>query len=174
MNPALIVAIVWLLLLAVVLSRAIVVVPEGHAYVLERLGRYDRTLGAGLHVVVPFVDVVRHQHALAEQAIAVPGEACRTRDERQVWIDGLVTANVADARKASYETADYRAAVGQLARTILRRRVADVELDRLHADRDVTCASIAADLRAAVDAWGIAVIRYDITDISRHNKESAA
>jgi regulator of protease activity HflC (stomatin/prohibitin superfamily) len=85
-----------------------------------------------------------------------------------------VTARVADARKASYETADYRAAAGQLARTILRRRVAGVELDRLHADRDVTCASIAADLRAAAQAWGLAVIRYDMTGISRHNKESAA
>lgn len=86
-------------------------------------------------LLVPFVGAVRHTHSLAEQAIAVPGEPCRTRDERQVWIAGLVTATVTDARKASYETADYR---------------------------------------AAADAWGIAVIRYEMTDISRHNKESAA
>ena len=81
---------------------------------------------------------------------------------------------IADPRKASYDVADYRAAIQQLARTTVRRRVADVELDRLHADRDAVCAAVAADLRAEADDWGIAVLRYDMTDISRHNKESAA
>ena len=174
MTPPVFAAIVCLLLLLVVVSQAVVRVPQGHAYVVERLGRYHRTLGAGRHVVVPLLDRVRHRHPLAEQTIAVPSEPCRTRDDRQVWIAGLVAARVSDARKASYETADVRAAVGQLARTMLRRRVADVELDRLHADRVVTCAAIAADLRAAAGAWGVAVLRYDMTDISRHNKESAA
>jgi len=173
-SLTLVVPLVWMAVLIIVAMRSVWIVPEQHAHVVERLGRYDKTLYAGLHILVPFVDAVRHKHSLAEQTIAVPGEPCRTRDDRQVWIDGLVTAKVADPRKASYETADYRAAAGQLARTILRRRVAEVELDRLHAGRDVTCAAIAADLRAAVDAWGIAVIRYDMTDISRHNKESAA
>lgn len=170
----LLVPLVWVTMLIILAARSLRVVPEQHAYVVERLGRYFSTLQAGVHILVPFVDAVRHKHSLAEQTIAVPGEACRTRDERQVWIDGLVTAKVADPRRASYETTDYRAAVGQLARTILRRRVADVELDRLHADRDVTCAAIAADLRTAAGAWGVAVLRYDMTDISRHHKESAA
>ena len=174
MSASLIVAIATVAIVLLVLARSAILVPEQHAYVVERLGRYERTLDPGLRILVPFIDRVRDRHVLAEQAIAVPNEGCRTRDDRQVWIDGLVTARVADARKASYETADYRAAAGQLARTILRRRVAGVELDRLHADRDVTCASIAADLRGAAEAWGLAVIRYDMTGISRHNKESAA
>ena len=172
--PLVLIAMVWMTVLAVAAARSVTIVPQQHAYVVERLGRYHTTLEAGVHLRVPFIDVVRHKHALAEQTIAVPGEACRTRDDRQVWIDGLVAVKVVDGRKASYETSDYRAAIGQLARTVLRRRVADVELDRLHADRDVTCTAIAADLRAAADGWGVAVLRYDMTDISRHKKESAA
>jgi regulator of protease activity HflC (stomatin/prohibitin superfamily) len=158
----------------IVVSRSVTVVPEHSAYVVERLGRYENTLEAGLHVIAPFIDAIRHKHSLAEQTLAVPTEGCRTRDDRQVWIAGAVAMKITNARKASYEVADYRAAIQQLARTTVRQRVADVELDRLHADRDTLCAAVAADLRPAADAWGIAVLRYDMTDISRHNKESAA
>ena len=166
--------------LAVVVSGLIVlgltarIVPQQHVFVVERLGRYSHSLGAGFHVLFPLVDVVRHKHSLAEQTLAVPAEACRTRDDRQVWVDGAVVIRITDPRKASYDVADYRAAIRQVARTTVRRRVADVELDRLHADRDAICAATAADLRPVADAWGITVLRYDMTDISRHNKETAA
>jgi regulator of protease activity HflC (stomatin/prohibitin superfamily) len=174
MEGALIVFIVVALLVLLVIYRTAVVVPQQSAYVVERLGRYENTLEAGFHVIAPFIDAIRHKHSLAEQTLAVPTEGCRTRDDRQVWIAGAVAMKITNARKASYEVADYRAAIQQLARTTVRQRVADVELDRLHADRDALCAAVAADLRPAADAWGIAVLRYDMTDISRHNKESAA
>jgi len=158
----------------IVLGLTARIVPQQHVFVVERLGRYSHSLGAGFHVLFPLVDVVRHKHSLAEQTLAVPAEACRTRDERQVWIDGAVVMRITDPRKASYDVADYRAAIQQFARTTLRRRIADLDLDRLHADRDAVCAAIAADLRPAAGAWGVAVLRYEMTDISRHNKESAA
>jgi len=173
-SVPLIVAIALVAVGLMVIGLTAIRVPEQHAYVVERLGRYDRTLEAGFYLAFPLVDAVRHRLSLAEQALAVPTEACRTRDDRQVWVDGAVVIRITDPRKASYDVADYRAAIRQVARTTVRRRVADVELDRLHADRDAICAATAADLRPVADAWGITVLRYDMTDISRHNKETAA
>jgi regulator of protease activity HflC (stomatin/prohibitin superfamily) len=173
-STPLIVAVAVVVLSAAVAAAGLVIVPPGHAYVTERLGRYDQTLTAGMHVLVPFVDSVRFKHSLGEQTIAVPNEACRTRDEGRVWIDGAVTLRIADARLASYEVADYRAAAAGLARTALRRCIAAVDLDRLHADRLATGRAIVEDMQAAANAWGLTVLRYDLIDIRRHNKESAA
>jgi regulator of protease activity HflC (stomatin/prohibitin superfamily) len=173
-NGTLIGAIALVVSGLILLGLGATLVPDRHAYVVERLGRYDRTLDAGFHLLVPFVDVVRDKLSLAEQTLAVPAEGCRTRDDRQVWIAGAVAMRITDARKASYDVADHPAAIQQLARTTVRRRVADVELDRLHADRGALCAVIAADLRTVADIWGLAVLRYEMTDLSRHNKESAA
>ena len=153
MNGPLIVALALVAVGLVVLVLTAIRVPEQHAYIVERLGRYDRTLEAGFYLAFPVVDAIRHKLSLAEQTLAVPTEACRTRDDRQVWIDGAVVIRIADPRKASYDVADYRAAIQQIARTTVRRRVADVELDRLHADRDAVCAATAADLRPVADAW---------------------
>jgi regulator of protease activity HflC (stomatin/prohibitin superfamily) len=173
-NGLLLFTIVFMVWMLIVVAKSVVVVPEGHAYVVERLGRFDRALPAGLHVVVPFVDVVRHRHVLAEETLLVPNEACRTSDDRHVWIDAAVTIKVVNPQRASYETADYRQAISQLARVTLRQQISRLDLDHAFADQADVSAAVAKHLGAATETWGVAVLRHDVTDISRHKKESAA
>ena len=90
MTGALIVTFVLALLVLIVVAKTAVVVPQQSAYVVERLGRYSGSLGAGFHILFPFLDVIRYKHSLKEQAIDIPPQICITRDNVQVSVDGVL------------------------------------------------------------------------------------
>jgi regulator of protease activity HflC (stomatin/prohibitin superfamily) len=155
-----------LLVVAVIfVSRAIVVVPQQSAYIVERLGRYGGTLEAGLHVVLPFVDRISYRLTLKEVPYDVDPQVCITRDNSQVKIDGILYYQVTDARLASYGTSNFEVAIEQLAKTTLRSEAGKRDLDKLLEERATINQSVVAALDEASPGWGVKVLRYEIKDI---------
>jgi len=152
-------------LIVFVIARTAVVVPQQSAYVVETLGRYSRTIQAGFHILVPFVDRVAYRHTLKEQTIDIPEQVCITRDNVQVGVDGVLYLQVLDARQASYGVTNYVFAISQLAQTTLRSEVGKIDLDRTFEERALINASIVSELDKASATWGVKVLRYEIKKI---------
>ena len=165
MDPLILVVIVLAFLVIVVLIKTAVVVPQQNAFVVERLGTYSGTLGAGFHVLTPFVDVIRYRHSLKEQTMDIPEQICITRDNVQVGVDGVLYMKVLDAQRASYGISDYRFAIVQLCQTTLRSEIGKIELDRTFEERTNINMSVVAELDKASEAWGVKVLRYEIKNI---------
>ncbi len=146
--------------------RMLRIVPEEEAWLIENFGKYKRTLGPGLHLVVPVVQRVAYEQMLKEEAIDVPPQICITKDNVQVSVDGILYLKVFDAYKASYGTEDYRFATAQLAQTTMRSEIGKIELDRTFSERDAINDAIVAAVDEASDPWGIKVTRYEIKDIT--------
>jgi regulator of protease activity HflC (stomatin/prohibitin superfamily) len=163
-------SLILLLILAmfvlVVIARTAIVVPQQSAYVVERLGRYSGTLGAGFHILLPFVDVIRYRHSLKEQAIDIPAQVCITRDNVQVGVDGILYLKVLNPERASYGISDYVFAISQLAQTTLRSEIGKIDLDRTFEERSNINAQLVAELDKASEAWGVKVLRYEIKNIT--------
>jgi regulator of protease activity HflC (stomatin/prohibitin superfamily) len=166
MSGSLLVFLVLAGLVVLVLARSAVVVPQQNAYVVERLGKYRATLGAGFHILVPFIDIVRYRHSLKEMAIDIPEQVCITRDNVQVHVDGVLYFQVLNAERASYGVTDYLFAISQLAQTTLRSEVGKIDLDRTFEERGHINVSIVNELDKASDPWGIKVLRYEIRNIT--------
>ncbi len=166
MSGELIVMSLLALLALIILSKAAVVVPQQSAYVVERLGKYSSTLNAGLHILVPFIDVIRYKHSLKENAIDVPEQICITNDNVQVGVDGILYLKVLDAERASYGIADFRFAISQLAQTTLRSEIGKIVLDRTFEERSTINVSIVNELDKASLPWGVKVMRYEIRNIN--------
>jgi regulator of protease activity HflC (stomatin/prohibitin superfamily) len=155
-----------LLFVAVIfVAKAIVVAPQQSAYVIERLGRYNATLEAGLHVIVPFIDRIAYKHILKEVPYDVAPQVCITRDNSQVKIDGILYYQVTEARLASYGTSNFEFAIEQLAKTTLRSEAGKRDLDKLLEERAAINQSVVAALDEASPGWGVKVLRYEIKDI---------
>ncbi|WP_303785107.1 SPFH domain-containing protein [Azovibrio restrictus] len=149
----------------VFVAKAVRVVPQQSAYVVERLGRYHETLMAGLHFLVPMIDRVAYRHSLKEVPYDVDPQVCITRDNTQVQIDGILYYQVTDPRQASYGTSDFELAIEQLAKTALRSEAGKRDLDRLLEDRETINRTVVAALDEASLTWGVKVLRYEIKDI---------
>jgi regulator of protease activity HflC (stomatin/prohibitin superfamily) len=155
-----------LLIFAVVfVSKFIVIVPQQSAFVIERLGRYQDTLHAGLSFVVPFVDRIAYRHVLKEVPYDVDPQVCITKDNSQVQVDGILYYQITDAKLASYGTSNFEQAVEQLAKTTLRSEVGKRTLDTLLEERSTINVSVVAALDEASLGWGVKVLRYEIKDI---------
>jgi regulator of protease activity HflC (stomatin/prohibitin superfamily) len=150
----------------VVIAKTAVVVPQQNAYVVERLGRYAGTLGAGFHVLLPFVDVIRYRHSLKEQAYDIPAQVCITRDNVQVGVDGVLYLKVLNPERASYGISDYLFAITQLAQTTLRSEIGKIDLDRTFEERTNINMSVVSELDKASESWGVKVLRYEIKNIT--------
>ena len=150
----------------IVLLKTAVVVPQQSAYIIEYLGKYSRTLSAGFHILVPFVEVVAYKHSLKEQAIDIPEQTCITRDNVQVGIDGVLYLRVLDPQLTSYGITDYIFAIMQLAQTALRSEIGKIDLDRTFEVRAAINANVVAELDKASDPWGVKVMRYEIKNIN--------
>lgn len=159
-------ALVLIILAAIFVFTAIKIVPQQHAYVVERLGRYSRTLEPGPHFVIPFVDRVRIQHSLKEFVLDIPEQVCITRDNVQVTIDGVLFFRVIDPVKASYGINNYAQAVIQLAQTTLRSEIGKLDLDRSFEERETINRNVIMAIDAATDPWGVKVLRYEIKSIA--------
>jgi len=153
-------------LVLLVVSKTARVVPQQSAYVVERLGRYSRTLGAGFHILWPFLDSVQYKHSLKETAIDIPEQICITRDNVQVGVDGILYSKVLDPQRASYGISDYRFAITQLAQTALRSEIGKIELDRTFEERTNINSQVVNELDKATEPWGVKVLRYEIKNIT--------
>ncbi len=166
MNEISFLALVVVVLAAVFVSQATKIVPQQHAWIVERLGRYDRTLTPGLNLIIPFIDRVAYRHSLKEIPMDVPSQVCITRDNTQLTVDGVLYFQVTDPMRASYGSSNYVVAITQLAQTTLRSVIGKLELDRTFEERAVINASIVAALDEAAANWGVKVLRYEIKDLT--------
>lgn len=154
------------LLIIIILLKTAQVVPQRKAFVVERLGKYSRTLEAGFHILVPFIDKIAYKHSLKEVAVDVPSQMCITQDNIAIEIDGVLYLQVLDAKSASYGIEDYMFASTQLAQTTLRSEIGKLELDRTFEERDTVNSNIILALDKASEPWGIKITRYEIANIT--------
>jgi regulator of protease activity HflC (stomatin/prohibitin superfamily) len=147
------------------LATSIRIVPTQSAYIVERLGKYKKTLRAGIHLLFPFLDRVADIQDLKEETIEVPPQMCFTKDNVQIEVDGVIYISVIDPERASYGITDYRFAAIQLAQTTMRSVFGILDLDTTFEERDVINAKIVNVLAEVGATWGIRVHRYEIKNI---------
>ena len=160
---------VWVFFIAVVVAfliEGVRIVPQQSAYVVERLGRFHAVLEPGLNLIIPFLDRVAYIHSLKEVPLDVPEQVCITRDNTQLAVDGVQYYQVTDPRLASYGSANYVAAITQLAQTTLRSVIGKMELDKTFESREDINRHIVAALDEAGRNWGIKVLRYEIKSLT--------
>jgi len=150
----------------IILIKTAVVVPQQNAFVVERLGRFNRKLDAGFHILFPFIDKVAYKHTLKEQAVDIAEQVCITKDNVQVGVDGVLYLQVLDPARASYGIGDYMFAIAQLAQTTLRSEIGKIDLDRTFEERAMINANVVSELDKASDPWGVKVLRYEIKNIN--------
>ena len=165
MEP-LIVATVVVALVVMVIAKTAIVVGQQNAYVVEYLGKYRKTMKAGFHILIPFVERVAYKHSLKERALDIQEQICITRDNVQVGVDGVLYLKVLDAERASYGIGDYIFAIGQLTQTTLRSEIGKIDLDRTFEERGTINNSVVMELDKASDPWGVKVLRYEIKNIN--------
>ncbi len=166
LEGGLVVVVLLAFVVLILFSKAVRIVPQQNAYIVERLGKFTVVLDAGFHILVPFIDAVRYKHTLKEQASDIPEQVCITRDNVQVTIDGILYLKVLDPQRASYGISDYNFAITQLAQTTLRSEIGKCELDRTFEERTSINTSVVTELDKATEPWGIKVLRYEIRNIS--------
>jgi regulator of protease activity HflC (stomatin/prohibitin superfamily) len=160
------IAVFFLAMIVVLVAEGVRIVPQQHAWVIERLGKFFRVLEPGFNVIVPFVDRVAYRHSLKEVPVDVPEQVCITRDNTQLSVDGIIYFQVVDPRLASYGSSDYLQAITQLAQTALRSVIGKMELDRTFESRDEINHTVVQVLDEAGRTWGIKVLRYEIKSLT--------
>ena len=166
MGNATLIPLVIAVIAFIFIIRTLKVVPQQHAWVVERLGKYDRTLTPGLNFVTPFLERVAYKHSLKEVPLDVPSQVCITRDNTQLQVDGIIYFQITDPMRASYGSSNYVFAITQLAQTLLRSVIGKMELDRTFEERDSINASVVNALDDAAVNWGVKVLRYEIKDLT--------
>jgi regulator of protease activity HflC (stomatin/prohibitin superfamily) len=160
------IAIALAVIAVIFITRTIKIVPQQTALIVERLGKYDRTLVPGLKFVIPFIERVAYRHSLKEVPLDVPSQVCITKDNTQLQVDGILFFQITDPMRASYGSSDYLTAITQLAQTTLRSVIGKMELDRTFEERDLINASVVSALDEAALTWGVKVLRYEIKDLT--------
>ena len=166
MEPTFIVALAVAFVAIIILLKTAVVVPQQNAYVVERLGKYSKTLNAGFHILIPFLERIAYKHTLKEQAVDIAEQICITNDNVQVGVDGVLYMQVLDPGRASYGIGNYMFAISQLAQTTLRSEIGKIDLDRTFEERGTINQNVVAELDKASDPWGVKVLRYEIKNIN--------
>jgi regulator of protease activity HflC (stomatin/prohibitin superfamily) len=164
------IALVLALIAVVFVFQTFKIVPQQNAWVVERLGKFDRSLTPGLKFVVPFVERVAYKHSLKEVPLDVPSQVCITRDNTQLQVDGIIYYQITDPMRASYGSSNYVVAITQLAQTLLRSVIGKMELDKTFEERDAINASVVSALDEAAANWGVKVLRYEIKDLTPPNE----
>jgi regulator of protease activity HflC (stomatin/prohibitin superfamily) len=160
------VAIVLLIIAIVFVWRTFKIVPQQSAWVVERLGKFDRVLTPGLKFLIPFIERVAYRHSLKEVPLDVPSQVCITKDNTQLQVDGIIYFQVTDPMRASYGSSNYVVAITQLAQTLLRSVIGKMELDKTFEERDAINAQVVSALDEAAANWGVKVLRYEIKDLT--------
>ena len=154
------------LFVIIAIAKTMQIVPQRHAYIIERLGKYSKTLEAGMHILIPFIDKVAYKHTLKEQAVDVPPQMCITKDNISVEVDGILYMQVVDPKNASYGIGDYSFASTQLAQTTMRSVIGKLDLDKTFEERESINGEIVKAVDAASDPWGVKVTRYEVKNIT--------
>ncbi len=165
-NPLATIATFLVAMFVVILFEGVRVVPQQNAWVIERLGKFFRTLEPGLNLIVPFIDRVAYRHMLKEIPLDIPEQVCITKDNTQLAVDGIVYYQVSDPKLASYGSSDYVLAISQLVQTALRSEVGKMELDKTFESRDEINHRVVSVLDEAGRTWGIKVLRYEIKSLT--------
>ena len=147
-------------------TRGVKLVPQQQAWVVERLGRFQLTLKAGLNFIVPFIDTIAYKHSLKEDAFDIPSQTAITMDNVTLVIDGILYIKITDPKQASYGVRDPRYAISQLAQTTMRSELGKITLDKTFEERDTLNANIVQSINEASSVWGIQCLRYEIKDIT--------
>ncbi len=166
MDMSLYVSLAVTFLAVIILLKTAVIVPQQSAYVVEKLGKFNRKLDAGFHFLIPFLDKVAYRHTLKEQAVDIPEQICITKDNVQVGVDGVLYLQVLDPARASYGIGNYMFAISQLAQTTLRSEIGKIILDRTFEERGAINANVVSELDKASEPWGVKVLRYEIKNIN--------
>ena len=160
------IALILVIIAIIFIMRTLKIVPQQNAWVVERLGKYDRTLTPGLSFVIPFIDRVAYKHSLKEVPLDVPSQVCITKDNTQLQVDGILYFQVTDPMRASYGSSNYIVAITQLAQTTLRSVIGKMELDKTFEERNAINGSVVNSLDEAALNWGVKVLRYEIKDLT--------
>ncbi|MAL00594.1 MULTISPECIES: SPFH domain-containing protein [Alcaligenaceae] len=167
---SLFVSIIGAALAFVIVVKSIAIVPQQNAWVIERLGKYDRTLSPGAGFLIPFIERIAYKHLLKEVPLDVPSQVCITKDNTQLQVDGVIYFQVTDPMRASYGSSNYIFAITQLAQTTLRSVIGKMELDRTFEERELINSTVVAALDDAALNWGVKVLRYEIKDLTPPNE----
>lgn len=153
-------------ILFLIFKNIVRIVPQNEAYIIERLGKYNSTLEAGFHMLVPFVDRVAYRHSLKEFALDVPAQQAITKDNVALGIDGVLYMRIMDPKSASYGIENLRFGITQLAQTTMRAEIGKLSLDQTFESRENVNATVTHAIDEASEAWGTKVLRYEVKDIS--------
>lgn len=160
----------WTIVLSIFVLWLVVkhvrVVPQQHAFIIERLGKYAATFNAGPHILIPLIDRIAYRHSIKEFALDVPPQNCITQDNVGIEVDGVLYMRVVDPVLASYGIQDYRYASIQLAQTTMRSIIGTMSLDKTFEERETINHRIIAAVDKASEPWGIKVTRYEIKAIT--------
>ena len=166
MTASTIILVLVIIFLLIAFLSTFKVVPQRSVYIVERLGKYSRTLDAGFHILIPFIDKIAYKQNLKEQAIDVASQICITRDNVAIEVDGILYLQVIDPQKASYGIDNYKFAVIQISQTTMRSIIGKMELDKTFEERDSMNGSIVEAVDKASDPWGIKITRYEVKNIT--------
>ncbi len=166
MGESLIVVGIIAVIIVVLLLKTATIVPQRSEYIVERLGKYSQTLGAGFHILIPFLDKVAYRRSLKEQVLDIPSQDCITTDNVSVAVDGVLYLQVMDSKLSAYGIDNYFLAASQLAQTSLRSVIGKIELDRTFEERENLNQKVVTAIDEAAQNWGIKVLRYEIKDIT--------
>jgi regulator of protease activity HflC (stomatin/prohibitin superfamily) len=165
MSPTFVAVVILAALVIVIILKTAVIVPQKSEYIAERLGKYNRTMGAGFHILVPFLERVSYKFSLKEEVFDIPSQTCITKDNVTVEVDGLIYLQVMDSKLAAYGINDYRIAASQLAQTTLRSCIGKIDLDKTFEERETINGQVVDSIDQAAQAWGVKVLRYEVKDI---------
>jgi regulator of protease activity HflC (stomatin/prohibitin superfamily) len=166
MQGPVVVLLVLLVVVIVFIVKSVTIVPQQHAWVVERLGKFHATLTPGLKIVIPFIDRIAYKHSLKEIPLDTPSQVCITRDNTQLAVDGVLFFQVTDPQRASYGASNYIVAITQLAQTTLRSVIGKLELDKTFEEREFINHSVVSAIDEAAMNWGVKVLRYEIKDLT--------
>jgi len=166
LSGSYLVAMAFFVVAVIVVVQAFRVVPQQHAWVVERLGRFYAVLQPGLNLIIPIVDRVAYRHDLREIPLDVPSQICITRDNTQLQVDGILYFQVTDPKLASYGSSNYVLAITQLAQTTLRSIIGRMELDKTFEEREQINVQVVNSLDQAAASWGVKLLRYEIKDLT--------
>lgn len=161
-----IISIAIIIAIGIIIIKGIVIVPQAHAYVIERLGKYNKTLEGGFHIIIPILDNISAKLTKQEQIINIPEQSVITRDNVNISVDGIIFIQVEDAKQATYGIVDFKNALSNLSTTTLRAEIGQLALDETLSSRDSLNRKILTAIDDASSKWGVKTMRVELRDIS--------
>lgn len=165
MDAVIIAFVVLAAVMVVILIKSAVIIPQKSEYIVERLGKYSSTLGAGFHILIPFIDRVPYRFSTKEEVINIPSQTCITKDNVTVEVDGLIYLQIQHSKLAAYGISNYKLAAEKLAQTTLRSTIGRIDLDKTFEEREQINAIVVEALDQAATSWGVKLLRYEVSDI---------